>query len=149
MKIILLKDIPKIGKRGEIKEVSDGYAKNYILAKGLGQLATQDIQAKIAKESKEAEAKKARQNQKLEDLKKELAKRTFTVEVKVGDKGQIFGGAHEKDIITVINAKLNTNFDKHSVELKHPLKELGIHTVKIKLGHGLVTETKINLEAKS
>lgn len=148
MKIILLKDVANIGKKGEIKEVNDGFAKNALIPKKLASIATSEIQAKVAKEAKEAEAKKQRAEQKLNNLKQDLAKRTFTIQVKVGDKGQIFGGAHEKDIISVINAKLNTNLDKNVIHLKHPLKEAGIHTVKIKLGHGIETETKINLEGK-
>lgn len=149
MKIILLKDIANIGKRGEIKEVNDGFAKNSLIPKKLAAIATVEIQTRVAKESREAEEKKQRAHQKLESLKQELQKRTFTIQVKVGDKGQIFGGAHEKDIISVINSKLNTNLDKSVIHLKHPLKEAGVHNVKIKLGHGIETETKINLEAKS
>lgn len=146
MKIILLKDVAKIGRKGEIKDVNDGYARNFLIAKKLGAVATAEIQAKIAKEAREANERTARQASKIEDLKRELGKRTFTIHVKVGDKGQIFGGAHEKDIITAINAKMGTTFDKHSVDLKHGLKTLGEHSVTIKLGHGLETQTKIKLE---
>lgn len=146
MKIILLKDVPKIGRKGEIKDVNDGYARNFLIAKKLGAIATAEIQVKIAKEAKEANERTARQASKIEELKRELAKRTFTVHVKVGDKGQIFGGAHEKDIITAINSKMGTDFDKHNIDLKHGLKTLGEHSVTIKLGHGLETQTKIKLE---
>lgn len=146
MKIILLKDVPKIGRKGEIKDVNDGYARNFLIAKKLGAVATAEIQAKITKEAKEANERIARQASKIEELKRELAKRTFTVHVKVGDKGQIFGGAHEKDIVTAINSKMNTTFDKHSVHIKQPLKTIGKHTVTIKLGQGLEAQTNISIE---
>lgn len=146
MKIILLKDVPKIGRKGEIKDVNDGYARNFLIAKKLGAIVTAEVQAKIAKESKEAKDKVEKQASKMEELKKELAKRTFTVHVKVGDKGQIFGGAHEKDIVTAINAKMGTNFDKHNVSIKQPLKTIGKHTVLIKLGQGIESQTNIQIE---
>ncbi len=146
MKIILLKDVAKIGRKGEIKEVNDGYARNFLIAKKLGAVATAEIQAKIAKESKEANDRVARQASKIEEIKRELGKRTFTIHVKVGDKGQIFGGAHEKDIVTAINAKMNTTFDKHNVHIKQPLKTIGKHTVTIKLGQGLEAQTNISIE---
>ncbi len=149
MKIILLKDVAKIGRKGEIKEVSDGFAKNFLIAKKLATVATAEVQAKIAKETKEAKERDTRQASKMTELQSELQKRTFTVHVKTGDKGQIFGGAHEKDIVAAINAKMGTHFDKHTIQLKHPLKTLGEHTVTVKLGHGQETQTKIKLEALS
>ena len=91
MKVIFIKDTPGQGRRGEIKDVSDGYAQNFLIRKGLAQVATAEMQAKIAKEAKEAEIKKLKEIGKLEALKSEIEKRTFTVKVKVGEKGQIFG----------------------------------------------------------
>ena len=84
----------------------------------------------------------------VEELKKEISKRTFTIQVKVGDKGQIFGGAHEKDIVAAINQKLNTHLEKQSVQIKQPIKAIGKHEVKIKLGQGIEAITNINIEAK-
>lgn len=148
MKVILIKDVAKIGKKGEVKEVNDGFANNFLIAKGFGKIATKEIQAKLEKEAKEATAKADRQNEKMNELKRELEKRTFTVAVKVGDKGQIFGGAHEKDIIAAINAKLNTTLEKQNVHIEHPIKSIGQHKVKIKLGHGQEAITTINIEPK-
>lgn len=147
MKVILLKDVAKIGKRGQICEVSDGYAKNFLLAKKLASVATPDVQAKVAKESREQEDKKKRQSSKLLDLKKDIETKTFTIKVKVGDKGQIFGGAHEKDIVQVINAKLGSNFEKNTIHIDHPIKQLGSHKVSLKLGSGVVAVANINIEA--
>ena len=147
MKVILLKDVPKIGQRGQICEVSDGYAKNFLLAKKLASVATPDVQAKVAKESRELEEKKKRQTSKLQDLKKELETKTFVIKVKVGDKGQIFGGAHEKDIVSAINTKLETNFEKSAIHIDHPIKQLGEHKVSIKMGSGITATANITIEA--
>ncbi len=147
MKVILTKDVAKVGKRGEIKDVSDGYAKNLLLAKGLAVIVTSQIQSKLVKESKEASAKIARENEKLKNLKTELEKRTFRLQVKVGDKGQIFGGVHEKEIANAVNAKLNSSLEKSQFVVPHGLKDLGLHEITVKLGGGQTAKIKINLES--
>jgi large subunit ribosomal protein L9 len=147
MKVIFIKDSPGQGKKGEIKEVSEGFAQNYLIPKGFAQVATADIQAKIAKEAKEAEIKKLKEIGKLEALKSEMEKRIFTVKVKVGDKGQVFGSVHEKDIAEAIAGKLNHPIPKNDIAIDAPIKELGEHKVKVKLGQGIVAVTKINVEA--
>ena len=146
MKVIFLKDQPGGGRKGEIKEVSDGYAKNFLVAKGFAAVATPEVQAKVAKEKKEAEAKHNKEITQSQKLKIDLEKRTFTVSVKVGDKGQIFSGVHDKDIIEILKKKLNTNFDRHQIELNKPIKELGEHRVKVKLAPGIAATVKILVE---
>jgi len=147
MKVIFIKDAPGQGRKGEIKEVSEGYAHNFLIPKGFAQTATADIQAKIAKESKEAEAKKQKESVRLLQFKADMEKRTFAVKVKVGDKGQIFGSIHEKDIALVIASKMNIQLEKHQVELISSIKALGEHKVKVKLGSGVTATVKINAEA--
>ncbi len=145
MKIILLHDVPKIGKRGEIKEVSDGYAHNFLLRKGLAEIATAQVQTQIAKSLKEKSAKKENLKSKYEKLKVDLEKRTFTIAVKVGEQGQIFAGVHEKDVIEAINQKLKVKLEKHQIGFHSVIKTLGTHQVKIKLGQGVYAITKINI----
>lgn len=147
MKILFFKDVPRLGKRGEIKEVSDGYAKNFLIPKKFATIATADIQARLEKETREAAASQAKQQAKLKQLQQDLVKRTFTLKVKVGDKGQIFGGLHAKDIIAVVNDKINTNLEKQQVDLEYPIKKLGEHIVPLKLGGGITAELKINVKA--
>ena len=147
MKVIFTKDQPGGGKKGEIKEVSQGYAENFLIAKGFARVATAEVQAKVAKEQKEAEAKKAREAEKLQALKGDIEKRVFNFKVKVGDKGQIFGGVHEKDIAAGISAKLDFPLDKNQIHIENPIKQVGEHVVKVKLGADAVANAKINVEA--
>lgn len=147
MKIIFIKELAGTGKRGEIKDVSDGYAQNFLIAKGFARVATAEIQAKMAKESKEAETKKLKEIEKLQVLKQDLEKRVFTVKVKVGDKGQIFGSVHEKDIALSIGSKPNHPMDKNQIEIENPIKQIGEHLVKVKLGGGISANVKIKVEA--
>lgn len=149
MKIIFIKDLQGSGKKGEIKDVSDGYATNFLIAKGFAKVATADIQNKIAKENKEAEIKKLKEIEKLQILKQDLEKRTFTVKVKVGDKGQVFGGVHEKDIAKVISDKTGRAVEKNQVDIGDPIKQLGEHQVKIRLAGEIIANVKFKVEAAS
>ena len=146
--IILLKDVSGQGKRGEIKEVSDGYAKNFLIAKGFARTATADIVARAEKEVREAEAKRKKELDKMQSLKQDLEKRIFAVKIKVGDKGQIFSGVHEKDIAKAVGDKMAIAIAKNQVELSGIIKDLGEHQVKIKLNSGIIANVKINIEAE-
>ncbi len=147
MKVILLKDVPKIGRAGEIKEVSDGYANNFLIKRGLGKVATAEAQAKLASEQTEKSAKKAREQKKFAEQKNELERRTFTIKVKVGDKGQVFSGVHEKEIIQAIFQKTKITLDKSNIATHSHMKQLGEHMIDIKLGQGVTAKVKINLES--
>lgn len=146
MKIILLKDVPKIGKRGEIKEVSAGYGTNFLIKKGLAKLATSEATAKLAQEQKEIAEKQSKNKDRYEQARKDLEKRTFTVKVKTGDKGQIFNAVHEKDIAQSIYQKTKIQLDKSQIIIPKGIKQLGEHLIEIKLGLGIRAKTKINLE---
>lgn len=152
MKVIFLKDYNAKGfpscRKGEIKEVSEGFAKNFLIAKGFAALATGQIIAKVEKEAKEAEIKKLKEIEKLRNLKNELEKRIFTLRVKVGEQGQVFGGVHEKDIAEVINAKLSGAVQHNQVEINQPIKALGEHAVRVKLAQGISANVKIRVEPK-
>ena len=147
MKVILLKDVPKVGKHGEIKEVSDGLANNMLLRKGLAIIATEEARNKLAKETKEKSAAKDKAIRKAQIEKDELERRIFTVKVKTGDKGQVFSGVHEKDIATAIYQKTKIEVDKSQIDSHKGIRILGEHIVNIKLGQGVTAKTKLNIEA--
>jgi large subunit ribosomal protein L9 len=147
MKVILLTDVPKIGRKGELKEVSDGFGTNMLIRKGLAALATKEAQDSVAKQQKIHTESKQRSIKKAQENKTELERRTFTVKVKVGEKGQIFGGVHEKDIASAIFQKTKIQLDKSQFDSHKGIKQIGEHTITIKLGQGVSAKTKINLEA--
>ncbi len=147
MKVILLKDVPKIGKKGEIKNVADGFAKNMLIKKGLASLATTDAQSKLAKEQKSKSDATTKAKEKAEKNRAELEKRTFTIKVKTGDKGQVFSGVNEKDIISAVFQKTKIQLEKNQIDTPHGIKTIGEHRITIKLGQGITAKTKINLES--
>jgi large subunit ribosomal protein L9 len=149
MKVIFLKDVPGAGKKGEVKTVSDGYANNFLLPKSFAQVATAQLQAQLNKEAKEAQDKKDRELAKLNQLKLELEKRIFSLKVKMGEKGQMFGGVHEKEIAKAISDKMGLAVEKKQVEIPETLKALGQHAVKVKLGSDIIASVTINLEANN
>jgi large subunit ribosomal protein L9 len=81
-------------------------------------------------------------------MKQDIEKRTFTVPVKVGQQGQIFGGVREKDVLEVLNKKLSAHFQKQDLTLSAHIKELGHHTGTLSLGHGIKATINIHLEAQ-
>ena len=146
MKVIFLKDHPGSGKKGEIKEVSDGFAKNFLIAKNIAQVATGQIVAKVNKETKEQELKKVRELERAKSLKLEIEKRQFGIKVKVGDKGQIFGSVLEKDVAKAVSEKMNIEVEKHMIEIEQPIRSLGEHYANLKLSSGISARVRIQVD---
>ena len=146
MKVILLTDVPKVGRKGEVKEVSAGLGNNMLLKKKLAILATKEALDKHAKDQRQALEAKDKAIRQAQEIKAELERRTFTVKVKVGDKGQVFSGVHEKDIAAAIFQKTRIEIDKSNIDAHRAIKTLGEHLIDIKLGEGVTAKTKINIE---
>lgn len=133
MKVILLKTMPKLGKEGEIINVNDGYARNYVLPQKLGVEATPDNLNKL-KLKKAAEAKKAAEDlaaakAQAEELKDKFVETTM----KVGKDGRAFGSVSTKEVADLLKKQLNFEIDKKKISLDVPAKSLGNFKVTIKL----------------
>lgn len=148
MKVVFLKDALPHGRKGQLKEVSDGFASNFLIPKSIAAAATKELQAKLEKESREHKQKLAKEKGTFSALKTDMEKKTFTLKAKVGGKGQIFGGIHEKEIAQAVNEIMKTSLDKSQVKLMDPIKQLGHHSADINLGHGLTAKINIHVEAK-
>lgn len=143
MKVILLEDVKALGKKGEIVNVNDGYARNFILPKKLGIEATSknlnDLKLKKANEEKVAlEILKEAQElaKKLEAGKVELA-------IKVGEGGRTFGSISSKEIAAAVKEQMNYDIDKKKIQVKDAIKTLGTHAVPIKLHAKVTAELKV------
>lgn len=127
MRIIFLKDIKRIGKKGEIKEVKDGYARNFLLAQGLAEAATPQKVERAEKEQKEQEEKKKQElieKEKTREAIKGIELRFF---LKTDEKGHAYGSVTAKDIEHELE---QYGFTNARVELKHPLKDMGEHILE-------------------
>jgi large subunit ribosomal protein L9 len=143
MKVVLLKDIENMGKEGEVKEVADGYARNFLLPKKLAELATKESMRKVeAKKTKGAEEAKMEleEAQKLAEL---LEGRELFIKVKEKD-GKLFGSVNEKTIAkTLKDDGLKVN--PANIKLVEPIKEVGEYDVAINLDHGLEANIRVIL----
>lgn len=144
MKIILLQDIDKLGKKYEVKEVKDGYARNFLIPRGLIKLAT-EANMKELKIKKEAETKKAEgELKKNQELATKIDGLELTIPVKVGEEEQMFESINSQKISDVLKG-LGFGIKKSQVDLSEPIKELGESVVKIKFEHNLEAEVRITI----
>ncbi len=145
MKVVLLSDVKKLGKAGEIHEVSDGYARNFLIAK---KLAKQADNAAIndAKLKKEAIAReKARILAEAKELGDKLKDSEITVYVKGGDNGRIFGSVSTKEIASEISKQLSLDVDKKKIVVKDAIKAFGTYDIAIKLHPKVTAQLKLKV----
>lgn len=146
MKVILLADIKGVGKKDEVINASDGYARNFLFPKNLALEANKENMAKL-KSKNDAKA-----YQKEMDIKaaKEIAEKinsiTMKLEVKAGENGKIFGGVTAKEISEQLEKQHKISIDKRKIELKETIKTLGATIVEIKLFEGVVGSLKVTVE---
>ncbi len=143
MKVILKENVKSIGKKDEIVNVSDGYARNFLFAKNLAVEATPGNLSKL-RTKKDSEAfKKEQEKESAEKVKIEIEKLKVQFRVKSGENGKIFGGVSSKEIQEKLEKEYKIKVDKKKIELKDSIKTLGITKVQIKLYEGVVATLKV------
>lgn len=142
MKVLLLKDIENIGKKFQIKEVKSGYARNFLIPRGLAKPATQKIM-EWAENQKEKISQKAEEElKKIQELASSIDGQEFIVAVKVGEDGQLFESVTLQKVYEKIK-EMGFGVKKSQIELPDSIKELGEFPIKIKFGHNLESEVRI------
>ena len=145
MKVILLQDIKNVGRKEQIIEANDGYARNYLFPKKLAIEATKDNMAKLqAKKTSEANKRKA-EIEANKEIAKKIEKIELIIKAKVGENGKIFGGITAKEISDTLKKDHNFEIDKKKIALKEPIKTIGRFTADIKFGDGVNAELSINV----
>lgn len=148
MKVILKQDIKGVGRKDEIINASDGYARNFLLPKGLAVEANNENMSKLkAKEDSKA-YKKEIEKEEAKKVAEKLAGIQLKVEVKAGENGKIFGGVSAKEIADLLKANYNIEVDKKKIDLKETIKTLGLRTISIKLYDGVVGNLKVDVISK-
>lgn len=146
MKVILLKDVVGQGKKGQVVDVSEGYARNFLIAKAFAKALDPELKQKISKESAEKEAKKVRTLEHALKLKKSLESKTLSLKVKVGEKGQVYGGIVPTELVALINKQFKTEIDKKQLQIPHN-PHVGQVEVLVNLDEKVVASLKLVLEA--
>lgn len=143
MKVILLQDVKSLGKKGEIVNVNDGYARNFILPKKMGVEAT-GKNLNDLKLQKNNEKKVAQENlDAAKELAAELAAGKVELSIKVGEGGKTFGSVSSKEIASAVKDQMNLDVDKKKIQLKEAIKSLGTHVVSVKLHPEVTAELKV------
>lgn len=147
MKVLLIKDVKSLGKVGEIKEVKDGYGKNFLIGKGFALHATSEVLEKWEAEQKIISQNEADEIARANDIKKILDSQKFIIKHKVGANDQLIGSVTNKEIALTLKEQANIEIDKKQISLKEKIKHIGVFEADCKLGHGIHGLAKIDVIA--
>ena len=133
MKVILLEDIKKLGKKGDLVNVADGYARNYLFPRNLAKEATAGGIKQLKQEKAALENKRKKEKEQAKELAAKLSDTIITLKVKSGEQGKLFGSVTSKDISEALKEQQKIEVDRRKIELSEPIKSLGSYKVDIKL----------------
>lgn len=145
MKVILKADIKGVGKKDEVINASDGYARNFLFPKNLAVEANNENMAKWKAKQNSAKFQKEQDKEEALKIADKLSKISLKMKVKVGENGKIFGGVSAKEIAQELEREYKIKVDKKKIELKETIKALGIQIVEIKLFEGVVAKLKVDV----
>lgn len=142
MKIILRKDTESLGKAGDVVVVKDGYARNYLIPRGIAFEATNGNLRQVEEEKRQQQRRLEKERKNAETLATQLEKLSITIKMKVGEEEKLFGSVTAQMISEALEAK-GITLDKRHIELEEPLKTLGIFEVPVKLAGGITSKIKV------
>ena len=145
MIVILKKDVQGTGRAGEVVKVSDGFARNMLIPKGLAVEATKGNIHNLEKQKELQKKQLADQKAAAEKMAEELAQKKIVIKTKAGENGRLFGSITSMDIAEAITDQLGLKIDKKKIDLEGPLKQLGVYTVTIKLFQEIKGKLKVEL----
>lgn len=142
MKVLLVKDVYKLGRAGDIKKVADGFGRNFLIPQGFAVLATDGAMKQIQKIKAQAEIRRAVQNNDLKGVADQIKEVTLTFPAKAGDTGKLYGSITTQDIATALTEQIRFEVKRQQVDIQ-PIRSLGEFTAHIRLTMDLVPEIKI------
>ena len=148
MKVILLKDVKGTGKKGEVKEVSEGYARNFLIKKGVAVEASQANMKELDEKEKSKERKALIEYEEAVLLGKQMEEINIQIEVKAGEGGRLFGSITSKEIAEQLKKQKNLDIDKRKILMDEPIRTLGSTFVEIKLHQKVTTKIRVDVKEK-
>ena len=145
MKVILLQDLKGVGKKDEVINASDGYARNFLLPKKMGVEANAENMSKLKAKQDSNNYKKSVEKEKALDIAEKLKSITLKISVKSGENQKIFGSITAKEIAENLKEQYKIEIDKKKIDLKEPIKVLGVNTVSVKLFEGVMGSLKVQV----
>ncbi len=146
MKVILLQDVKGKGKKGQMLEVSDGYARNYMLPRKIAVEATADAVNTMRMNDKAAAEKAAKERAEALEISKKLREMTLVVTAKGGGAGRLFGSVTNQEIADALKLKSGIVLDKRKIVISDPIKSVGTYTVQCKLGYEITAPLTVKIE---
>ena len=145
MKVILTQDVRGQGKRGQMIDVSDGYARNFLLPRKLAQEATADNINTMRMNDKATQERQAKERAEALDLRNRMKDMTIVVTAKGGGAGRLFGSVTNTEVSEALAKQAGIQLDKRKIVLDEPIKSVGVYTVKCKLGYEINAELNIEV----
>lgn len=145
MKVILKDNIKGVGKKNEVINASDGYARNFLFPKNLAVEATPENMQKLNSQNQAKQYRKDVEKEQAQAIAKKLETITIEVKVQAGENGKIFGSVSSKEIAEVLEKKYNIVIDKKKIDIKEPIKVLGKRVVEAKLFEGVIGKINVNV----
>jgi large subunit ribosomal protein L9 len=142
MKVLLIKDVPKLGRAGDVKKVADGYGRNYLIPQGLAVLATPGALKQAERIRAQAEIRRARLNEELRELAQALQGLTLVFHARAGETGKLYGSITPQDVAEAIQEKTRYEIRRQQIEMQS-IRTLGEHTAHVRLTVDLMPEIKI------
>lgn len=133
MRVVLRNDIDNLGKRGDIREVSDGYARNYLLPKGHAIVAGSGVDAQATAMRRARDRKDARDREAGESVARVLVPAVIRIPARAGAEGKLFGSVTAADVVEAVAAQTGIELDRRRLHLEEPIRSLGVHEVPVKL----------------
>lgn len=149
MKIILKQDVPNLGQAGDVEEVADGYARNYLIPQGMAVRATKGALRDFEHRQKVQANKHKRMKKGAEALARRLTAQTLTFEVKVGETGQLYGSITTGDIAEALQEEIGEEIDRHDIPLSEPIREVGEHYVPVHLMEDVDPQVRVVVKPES
>ncbi len=144
MKVILKEDVKSLGSAGDVVEVSQGYARNYLIPRGIAVIADKKNIEAVEREREAIQRKNMKERQEFQELARRLLGINLTIRAKAGEEGKLFGSITSKDISEALKRE-GFSIDKKRIYLEEPIKRVGDYTVDIKLPHDVVAKLNINI----
>jgi large subunit ribosomal protein L9 len=145
VRVVLRKDVPGLGKRGEVKDVADGYAQNFLFPRGLATDANAGELKRVAEARAHERSKKDRQHRDAEELAERLGATPLSFKLKVGPQGKAFGSVTDRDIVDALKRK-GFEVPREQIHLEEPLRSTGVHAVEVRLQSDVRAKLTIAVE---
>jgi large subunit ribosomal protein L9 len=148
MKVLLIKDVKSLGKKGEVKEVKDGYGKNFLIGKGFARQATPEILEQHAKDELIVAQNLEKEVNELKDISKKLDKCEIIITKKLGKNGHLFGAVTKDEVAQALLEQHDIKIDKKNITEKIAIKTIGEHDLDLKLGHSVHATLHVDVQGE-